>query len=60
LQEKEKRINFAAAFRENGSKAKLRRGYRDKETRKNFEKDLEGEIKRYNFAVPKEKKVAKV
>jgi len=26
LQEKEKRINFAAAFRENGSKAKLRRG----------------------------------
>jgi hypothetical protein len=25
-------------------------------SRKNFEKDLEGERKRYNFAVPKEKK----
>jgi len=36
LQGKEKRINFAAAFREKGSRAKLRRGCRDKENPKKF------------------------
>ncbi|MBP9017113.1 MAG: hypothetical protein KBG17_05150 [Paludibacteraceae bacterium] len=58
MQGKEKRINFAAAFREKGAGRKQREEER-KKGRKNFEKDLEGEIKRYNFAVPKEKKGAR-